>query len=156
MAIVKFLDDTGVLGIPRDICYDPKSCSFKIFPRVAYNVGSPSWLITGIYKTKPPRVTAANYNTTLLPFDDMYFYNFLEVLRWAAWEMSGNPRAGEIATDKNGNYRASGQIAKAIGALSDMAANEGLELGDPAIAPSEALVGNTYANGYWPGSGLYW
>jgi len=142
LPIVKFLKDTGVESIPRDICYDPKLCSFKLFPRVTQSVGAPQWIVTGTYKRKPPRVTAENYNTTLLPFDDMYLYNFLEVMKWAAFNLSGDPRAGEIAADKNGNYRATGQCAKAIAALADMAANEGLELGDPAIAPAEGLVGN--------------
>lgn len=140
VAILKDLELTHFSGLPDTICYQPATNSFRVFPRVPANIGCPEYVMQGEYKKVPPKVTSSTLSSTLLPFADHYFYNLAEVFRWAAFHTAGDPRAGGVQTNNRGVTQYVGAFASAQDAIQGMAANEGLELGTPNIAPREALA----------------
>ena len=143
--ILKDLKLTNIYGLPANLGYVPESSAFRVFPRVPINIGVPDWLIEGVYKRRPTKVTADVVHSTLLPFDDMYFMNMVEVFKYVGWQLGGDPRAGGIQSTNRGKQFV-GQYAIAREAVESMAENEGLELGDIAIAPKDPLA-ITYMNG---------
>jgi hypothetical protein len=64
----------------------------------------------------------------------------LESLKWAALNLAGDPRAGEVGYEM-GATKFTGQMGKMMAAIDDMAGKEGLELGDQVIRPAEPLIG---------------
>lgn len=139
LKVIRDLERTHVRQLPTAIGYVPAVGAFRVFPRVPSNAGVPQFCITGEYKKRPPRVGATNLFTTLLPFDDMYMQAMVEAMKWAAYNFAGDQRAGEVGFNM-GHEVFSGQLAKAMQAIDEMARNEGLEGGDPAISPAEPLV----------------
>jgi len=137
--VVKDLGLTEIRGIPRDICYQPSAASssgsgtFRIFPRVPINFGSPQYMIEGTYKFRPTKITAATLDT-LLPFDDMFFQGAVAGLSWAM---------SFLTQDAKATFDAYSVFAQE---LEKQASNEGLELGDNAIHPEEPLVGSRMQN----------
>ena len=95
MRVMKFLEPTHQMQLPRSISYEPSVNAFRVFPRVPSGLGAARFKIDGTYKKRPTLVTAATYTSTLLPFDDLYFQVWLEVLRWAAFSAAGDQRAGQ-------------------------------------------------------------
>lgn len=144
LQILKDLNLTHVRYLPSAIAYNQATQAFRLFPRVPDNLGSPDFMVAGEYKMKPPKITAANMTSTLWPFDDMYQSTAVEVMKWAAMDWAGDPRAGEIQYNEGGMV-ATGQLAKAYAAMDDMARNESMETGDQVESPSEplAITGNT-------------
>ncbi len=158
LGILKDLAETPIPGIPQDIGYQVDTQSFRVFPRVPANIGAPNFCIQGVYKKRPTKLTATTISSTLIPFDDMYLSCFVDVWKWAAWQLSGDPRAGGVQKQKDGSTMYTGQYAVAMEAIDAMAANEGVELGDVSIAPQEQLA-PTSRNGagwYGIGQGWYW
>lgn len=143
----KFLEPTHMKSLPNMMSYEPTVKSFRVFPRVPNGLGSARWKIDGTYKKLPVKVTATNYTSTVLPFDDLYFQVWLEVLRWAALSAAGSPAAGLATQLPNGAVQYSGQLAIAMGFIHSMAANEGFNLGNSTIAPTEAL--SVGGDGWW-------
>jgi len=139
MRVMKFLDQTHLKQLPKDISYEPSVQSFRVFPRTPAGLGAARWKIDGTYKKRPTLVTSANYTATELPFDDLYFQVWLEVLRWAAFSSVGDQRAGAATKNANGSVSYSGQLATAMAFINQMADNEGFNLGDTSVSPSEAL-----------------
>ncbi len=140
LTVLKNLNLTTLYGPPGQIGFDSGKQSFRVFPRVPANMGSPEWCIQGDYKKRPTKITAANLSSTLLPFDDLYLSNMIEVFKWAAWQMAGDQRAGGVQVNSSGNAVFTGQYANAQEAIYKMAENEGFELGDVNIAPREPLA----------------
>lgn len=136
------LDSTSAQGVPSAIAYQESSKSFRLFPRVPGGMGSPEWIVCGTYKKQPPKVTPQTLGSTLIPFDDMHYQRFCEVLRWAAWNLCGDQRAGEVDYARGGGAAYRGQRAKAEIAIREMAEAEGLERGSMQIAPEHGLLGN--------------
>lgn len=134
------LEFTQLVGPTEAICYHPATSSFRLWPRVPANMGAPNWLINGSYKKKPIKLTSTTMTGALIPWDDIWFQVFVIALQWAFMVVSGDPRAGQVIS-VGGRFQASGQAAILKEALDNMASSEGLNLGDPAIAPSEPLVG---------------
>lgn len=118
---------TASEGWIRDIGYESSSQKFRVFPRVPNNIGSTDYIIEGTYKKRAPQVTASSLQSTLIPWDDEYFNTFVLSLKWSAAEVNDNPRADRL-------YQQLGI------SVDKMAAREGLDLGDPSIAPSEPLA----------------
>lgn len=139
LRVLKFLEPTHMKSLPSQISFEPSVNSFRLFPRVPDGLGSARWKIDGTYKKRPTLVTAANYTSTTLPFDDLYFQTWLEVLRWGAFSAVGDQRAGQAMIRPNGTVQYSGQLATAMAFINDMAGNEGFNLGDTTVAPSEPL-----------------
>lgn len=136
--IVRSLKLTNICGIPEAISYEGWVDGFRLFPRVPQGIASPTWMIDGVYKKNPTKVTSDAIHSTLLPFDDRYLEAWIEVMRWAAWSLQGNPQAGEVV---NANKQSSftGQLAKAMSAIDMMAADMGLNMGDSVVEPDVDL-----------------
>lgn len=141
LQVIRDLKLTHIRYIPHAICYEPSKNCFRLFNRVPENIGNPEYMIEGKYKIRPTKITAANITTAFLPFDDTYFHVWVEMMKYHGMNILGDPRAGEVSY-ANGTFTYSGQCAKAHMALDAMAGTEGLELGDPVIAPNEPLVTN--------------
>lgn len=134
------LDATHVRNLPHALSYEPSVSSFRVFPRTPNNIGAPNYMIDGKYKRNPTKVTATTISSTTVPFDDKYLNVWLEGLKWAAWNTVGDPKAGEIQLMPGGQWVATGQYAKFLGRVDEMAAREGIELGPTPLAPGEPLV----------------
>lgn len=148
MRVMKFLEPTHMKSLPHAISYEPSVSSFRIFPRMPNGLGASRFKIDGIYKKRPTLVTASNYTSTLLPFDDLYFQVWIEVIRWAAYSATGSEKAGAATRNPNGQTFYSGQLGNAMAAINAMADNEGFNLGDTSVAPSEAL---SIGGNFWTG-----
>lgn len=133
-----FLDLTHVRGLPNSLAYRPETASFRVLPRVPDNIGSPDWLVEGMYKKRPTKVVPGSLFNVTLPFDDCYIEVWNEVMKHVA------------------NPKDPGQMQLAYASTDEMASNEGLELGEPTVAPSEALIGG-YSRGFntFPGWGQW-
>src|SRR5579883_1846738 len=153
---IKVLRDirlTHAEALPGFIGYEPARKLFRVFPRVPSGVGSTAFLIDGTYKTKPTKITPDKLQTTLIPWDDDYLQVFLAALKWAAYDAASDPRAGKV-TLQNGMAAYDGQLGVMHDLIDQMAQNEGLNLGDPAIAPAEPLVYSPNYGSLFPGMGL--
>lgn len=124
-------------GLPRDIGFVPETQSFRVYPQMPENIGASSFLIDGTYKKVAPKTTSQTLQSTNLPFDDLYLQTYIAALRWAAADVADSPT-------KAAKYQEL-QVS-----LANMASQEGLEMGDQCVAPSEGLVGGTGV-GYYPG-----
>lgn len=136
---------TGTEALPDEISYEPAKKRFRVYPRVPGGVGATDWLIDGTYKIRPTKITANTLQTTLIPFDDLYFQVFCSALKWVAWDTAGDQRAGAVNI-QNGRPVYTGQLGVMHDQIDQMAESEGLNLGDPDIAPTEPLV---YPGGYY-------
>lgn len=152
LSIIRDLELTHVRSFPKSIAFDRAISGFRLFPRVPSNIGAPDYVVEGEYKCLSPRITASRLMSTTLPFDDTYIGNLLEAFKWAAYNLAGDPKAGDVKYF-NGTAQYSGQLAKMMAAIDDMAGKEGLELGDPSIHPAEPLVGSSI---YTPCVGQWW
>lgn len=136
--IVRNLDLTNACDLPEAISYEPSTAAFRVYPRVPLNIGSPSWMVDGVYKKEATKVTAATLHSTLLPFDDRYLETWIEMMRWAAWSLQGNPGAGDVVV-ANRQMSFTGQLAKAMASVDAMASDSGLLLGDSLVQPDPDL-----------------
>jgi len=139
LTIVKDIQPTFIRFLPSSICYDQATQAFRLWPRFPSNIGCPTYMITGTYKIRPPKIAANAIDSTLLPFDDMFFEMFTETMKYVAYTLDNDPRAGQISA-VNGQINATGQAAVAKGLIDWAASCEGLEMGEPEISPQEALV----------------
>jgi hypothetical protein len=152
LKIIKDLEETHVRYLPHSICYNVDRKAFRLFPRFPANLGGVTYFVAGTYKNLPPLVTASTL-TTILPFDDVYFEMWVETMKWVAFQLDNDPRAGQI-TVQDDQVQATGQAATMISLIMWAASREGIELGDSTFSPSEPLV--TSGN-YAPGMlGLGW
>lgn len=126
LAIVRDVRQTEVLNLPTEIGYEPSTSSFRIFPRAANNIGGAQFLIEGTYKKRAPIFNPTNLTGTII-FDDEYFPTIVSGIKWASYQLSDDQRAGR----KFQEFRS---------LIDEMAEREGLDLGDPVIAPAEPLV----------------
>jgi len=126
LSVIKDLRITHARYVPHAIGYLPEFHGLRVFPRFPENSGATDWMIEGTYKKKPVKISASNLSNTL-PFDDVYFQVWIEAAKWASFSLAGDPRE-----DK--------QWQKMVIAIQGMAENEGLELGDPSLYPSEPFA----------------
>lgn len=138
--IQKILIETNVRSFPSAISFVPEKRAFRIFPNVPDSWGCPEYLITGTYKTLPPRVLSSNFQGTVLPFDDKYFFTLMETALWKGYELNGNP------LDEKAQL-------KALAAIEEMSRDQGLNDGDTHITPSSPLA--TTSSSFWPGNILW-
>lgn len=142
LRVVKDLEITESEGVPRNIRYSDVDRSIILHPRPRRDIKAPEYFLSGFYKKLPVKITNSTLNT-LLPFDDIYFYVWLEVARWAALTLAGDPKAGGVQS--NGTQRfVNGQLAAAETAILRMASDQGVNMGDIAVAPSEPIFGGDY------------
>jgi hypothetical protein len=83
---------------------------------------------------------SSNFQGTLLPFDDKYFFTLMECALWKGYELNGNPLDEKA------------QI-KALTAIEEMSRDQGLNDGDTNITPSGPLA--TTSGSFWPGNILW-
>lgn len=139
------LQVTHVVGIPQSISYEASIGGFRLFPRTPRSLGSPYWMIQGTYKCKPAVINNSTLET-LIPFDDMYLNQMVDVMRWAFMSAAGDQRAGQV-TVSNGVPQFSGQFGVAVNAIDMMASHEGLLQNDPMISPDSPLAYTGYQTG---------
>ena len=144
LTIIKDLNITHGRWSPHSIGYNPDTQSFRIFTRATGNMGVPLWQIEGTYKTKATKITP-NTLTTTIPTKDDLLEMWIEGTKWAAFHFMGDPKAGQVQK-QNGQTTFTGQLANFMASMDSMATNEGLELGDNYIHPSEPMVNNLYNN----------
>lgn len=162
MTVVADLSTT--MYVPLDqkfsICYfEPKQC-FRIHPAPPTGYCAPWWMVDGKYKKRPTvrlssdgttinKITSGNIANALLPFDDMYFEVWVLAMQWAYMVLNGDmQRAGGVQMQGR-NKAYFGQLGAVMAAVSEMAANEADELGDPVSYPRESLIGsNMYGYGW--------
>lgn len=135
--------ETHVRALPHAVSYERARRAFRLFPRVPSNITASTYLVQGTYKRRPLKVLASQLPSAILPFDDIYFDVWVEALKWAAWQVAGDPRAGGVIHVKGQGSQYNGQIALCLDRIAGMAASEGLELGAPILAPREPLTGPT-------------
>lgn len=112
-------------GIPSSVAYQPEKRSFRFHPRPS--ITSPEWWMEGSYKKTPTKITNANLNSYILPFDDLYFEVYRRGLIWKVKdEILGDPGAKE-------------DLALFLMLIDKMAAAEGLQAGVVVVAPAEGL-----------------
>lgn len=140
LIIIKDLQTTHIRYFPHSIGYVADRQAFRVFPRVPDNIGSPIYLIEGQYKKVAPLVTTSTLTTTKLPFDDTYLEMWCEVMKYVLYQTDGDQRAGTVTYGAGGQINMTGQAATAFDFMDWVASMEGLELGDPTIAPNEPLV----------------
>lgn len=143
LKVIKDLNITNVQYFPHAIDYNMDTQAFRVFPRCSQNMGAPQYQIEGTYKTVPTKITPATL-TTSIPTKDDLIQMWMEGMLWAAYKFTGDQKAGQIQM-QNGNKVFTGQLAIFHATMDQMAANEGLELGDVNISPCEPLF-TTYNN----------
>jgi hypothetical protein len=140
LTIRKTIDLTGSLGVPSAITYQADQTAFRVYPRPDDSVSSPRYMINGTYKKTPTQLTVNNYQTTSIPSEDKFLEMWRKVINWAYLDFSADPRAGGIQIMPSGVPNYYGAYGEAFAAMHQAAAEEGLKLGDPMIAPSEPLL----------------
>jgi len=131
------LRDTHARNYPSYISYDGATQCYRLDRPAPDNTSGHEWIVTGEYKKTPTKVTSSNSGTLLLPYDDRHLSNVTIVMRWAAAVAQGSKDVEQ-------------KEAYAWRAINDMARDEGFEMGDPNIAPENALVPG-YTNMLTPG-----
>jgi len=139
--------------IPHAIGYEPSKNVFRLFPRVPDSFTPPHYMVDGIYKKRPTKITSDNLSTPL-PFDDVFLSVSVEAIKWAGMRIGGDPRAGEVQIRQNGQRVYTGQYAIMKERIEEMAQTEAVDLGNPVIAPREAYP-RTRGGGSGT-SGVYW
>lgn len=139
LKIRKDVRSTGAQALPSILGYEPSVQRFRTWPRVPAGIGATDWLVDGTYKIRPTKITVTTLQTTVIPWDDMYFQVYVAALKWAALDAAGDPRAGAVQV-QGSRAVYTGALGSMHDAIDRMAEAEGLNLGDPSIAPSEALV----------------
>lgn len=123
---------TQLRDYPESIGYEAETGKFRIWPKPPDGIGPSTWIIDGVYKFQPAKVTAENLGSALLPWADRNFSSVCAALHWALTP-NASPSKQQLK-----------QIA--LAEIEEMANREGLALGDPVgVSPVDALV--SYA---WP------
>lgn len=143
LKVIKDLNLTQVQYFPHAIDYNPDTQAFRTFPRTPINIGTPDYQIEGTYKTLTTKIYPTTITTTIPTKDDLITM-WIEGMKWAAYFFAGDPKQGQIQLQQ-GQPVYSGQLASFMQSMEECAMNEGLELGDINISPSEPLA-NTYNN----------
>ena len=128
------LDPTNFLGLPQQISYNSSARVMRFWPRPAGSHCAPDYMVMGTMKTFPPLITRDNYQTAEVPSSDGGDYDsqiamWVDVLRFMYFKTTGEFEKAQVQN----------QIA--MQSMMEEAKNEGIDQGDPQIAPSESLLG---------------
>lgn len=146
LKVIKDLNITHVQYFPHAIDYNMDTQAFRVFPRSPINVGCPNYQIEGTYKCLPTKILPTTLTTTIPTKDDL-IQMWIEGMKWAAFTFAGDQKAGQVQK-QGGNTMCSGQLAIFMQTMDECAQNEGLELGDVNISPSEPLANTYNTSGY--------
>ena len=141
LEVERELDLTDVLGIPRQISLIRASRSLRLWPRCPGGVCAPLYMIESSYK-KLPTIVGSDYQTVNIPSQDHQIGMWIDAITYAYYKITKDPKSGEVRTNSNGQVFFTGALAAAMAAIKTEAMNEGLDQGDPQIAPSEGLLIN--------------
>lgn len=128
LKVIKDLELTHVRFFPHSISYNMDTRAFRVFPRVPDNIGAPNYMIVGTYKKTPTLITSSTMST-VIPTKDIYISMWIETMKYFSYLFSSDQRMQT-------------QLGIALSTIDNAAREEGLELGDYQISPSEALVNN--------------
>lgn len=140
LKVVRELDLESLRQMPDAIAYDKSARAFRLSRRAPGSFCSPRYMITGTYKREPVKVTKANYATTLLFSDDQYIQVWIDQMR-------------AVATGFVGGGNRDALLTEAELSLLRMASNEGLNLGETPVSPSEGLLSTPF---WFGGNGGLW
>jgi hypothetical protein len=112
-------------GIPDVIAYMSEKNAFRLHPRP--QASAPYWWVEGVYKKTPTKITNANVNSYILPWDDIYFMVFRKCLE------------AKIKDELLGAQDAMNAIQYANYLIDAMAMDENLVSGVTIVAPAESL-----------------
>lgn len=137
------LDPTNLLGYPQQISFNSSSRVLRLWPRPGGSYCAPDYMVKATYKTFPPLITRENYQTLAVPSSDQGNYDtqiqmWVDTLRYIYLATVGDYEKAKV------------QYQIALASVMEEAKNEGIDQGDPQIAPSESLLGRS--GGDW---GLY-
>lgn len=138
LAVSQNLNETWVQGVPTSISYEAAKKAFRLFPRVPNGYCAPVYFVTGTYKKRAVQITNSTLDA-LLPLDDKYFFIWVEALRWAFFQLSGDSKAGEV-TIQDGRKVYTGQLAKVMHLVELHAAIRDANSGEHRLSPSAPLV----------------
>lgn len=148
LKVTKELPINDLMGIPTQISLVHSTRSVRLWPRAGGGMGAPNYYVESTYKTLPTAVTST-YQTTTLPSQDHQVQMWVDAVRAMYYKVIGDPKAGEIRYS-NGQMVYTGALATAMASIKEEAMNEGLDMGDPNIAPSESLLIGAGSNTYGP------
>lgn len=132
---IREIDITGSRAIADAVSYNKDTQTFRISRLPLGSMCAPNWLIALTYKRKPTKITKANYATFPLFSEDQYFDVWVSVMKAVATEYVPNiPNKDAL-------------LQAATIALLKMASNEGFNLGETPVAPSEALASRNWGQG---------
>jgi hypothetical protein len=95
--------------------------------------------LQGEYQKLPIKITDSNMGT-VFPFPDHFYDTFVEGLKWKIYQLSDDPRAGNVVVNKiNGQIQYSGQLGVFMDSLMVMARTEDLSQGDGFMFPTTAM-----------------
>lgn len=144
LSVQRDLESTGNMGVPNSISYQADTASFRVHPRPHDSCAAPRYFIDGTYKKTPTAVTLANYQTSSIPgpsqFTDKYADMWRQVINWAYYSYSQDPKAGGVQLMPSGIPNYYGALGEAMAAMQMAAGEEGLIQGEPFIHPAEALL----------------
>lgn len=138
LKVVRELDLEAFRSLPDAIAFDKGTQCFRLSRRATASMSSPRYMITGTYKKEPTKVTKSDYAITPLFSDDQYIQTWIDQMR-------------AVATGFVGGQNRDALLTEAELSLLRMASNEGLNLGETPISPSEGLLSTPY----WFGGGLW-
>lgn len=127
LKVLRELDPTAFRSMPDAISYNKATQSFRLSRRCTESMTAPDFFVMGEYKKLPTKITKSNYQTFVLFSEDQYIGVWGTVMAHVA--DPSNPTKAQFAA----------------GAVAEMAANEGLNLGETPFAPDEALATSNYA-----------
>lgn len=127
------LDPTNAIGLPQQISFNASSRTLRMWPRPGGSHCAPIYMVTGTMKTFPPLISRNTYQTAEIPSSDNGEYDsqiqmWVDTLRYIYYTTTGEYEKAQI------------QYQLANMAMMEEAKNEGINQGDPQIAPSESLL----------------
>lgn len=125
MKVQRVLEPSRDVGVPSRIEYNKAKSSFILHPRPNFWTGQ-AW-VEGTYKKTPTKITNANLNSYVLPWEDMYFDVFRQGLHW------------KIAQEIKKERTWTSERAMFIALLDDMAGAEGVNEGPVVVAPENSI-----------------
>lgn len=127
LRILRDLELTHQKQIPHSIGWDKTRSSLRVFPAPIGGLEAPLWCVKGEYKAVPMKLASISIYDNAIPWDDVHFSVFCDVLKWCALEAANSPAA-------------EAQMKKAMFAIDKMAEDEGVAEGDGATAPATGLA----------------
>jgi hypothetical protein len=140
LKVLRELSPTIVRSLSDAISFDKATQTFRLSRRPTGGMTAPQYLVNGTYKILPTKITKTNYPTFPIFTDDQYIGVWEAVMRYVSAPAGPQKEALKVAADA---------------ALQEMAANEGLNLGETPFAPDESLAAGKFTSGSW-GFPMWW